>query len=205
MTNGVLIEVNKEDIKKVKKALGRMQKDTPRHLKNAINRTATQTNKMIDKGRGAGYVIEKGTFKGHINIQRATNAHLDATIKATDKPHGLGDISRFHLSGSNFAGYNVETLKGKSTPIVGNKGQKAFVAGVPWKSKSGKSGTHYGLFIRKDKERLPIHYASGPGVSKMVEKIYQGEVGGQGDIEGRTRERLQMEIRKELDKIVGKG
>ena len=55
---------------------------------------------------------------------------------------------------------------------------------------------------RKGKERYPIKVLYGNSVPKMIEQIYKGERGGQGDMKDKIQKRLHDEIQAEIAKIM---
>lgn len=201
MRQSFYIEVDKADLKYVMKKLQNADKNAPRVIRNAINRTATQTMKMFRQGRSQGYVIKAGAFNKKAKIQRANASHLDATITFKDGAHGIlkGKSERYYkVSGKGSKG---AVYKGGMKEF-GVSGSKAFLATM-------KSG-HEGIFQRKkgskhkspDGHELPIREVVGPGVAKMALKIYKGERGGQGDMEEKVKKRLHEEIEKEIAKLI---
>jgi hypothetical protein len=55
---------------------------------------------------------------------------------------------------------------------------------------------------RRGASRSPIKVLYGNSVPKMVEQIYQGKRGGQGDMEDVIRKRLHEEMMAEIAKIM---
>lgn len=188
--SGVYIEVDQGDLKRVMKKLKDLEK-APNHLKNAINRTATQALKMIKAGRGQGYTIKAGRFNKDIKVQRANAAHLDATIKSHGKPPTLS-VS-FKTSYPK-AGGKADITKSGLKKLVKSTGGAAFVP---------SGGKAAGLMAqRRGSSRFPIKVLYGNSVPKMVEKIWEGERGGQGDMEQKVKERLHEELMAEIAKIM---
>lgn len=188
--SGIYIEVDQADLKRVTSKLKDMEK-APRYLRNAINRTATEAVRKIKAGRGQGYTIKAGRFNQDIKTQRASAAHLDATIKASGRP---------------------PTLKNSFKTSVPKKGAKADITKTGLKSLRTDSGgaafvptggQAAGLIAqRQGKERFPLRVLYGNSVPKMVEKIWKGERGGQGDLQESVRERLHQEMLAEIAKIM---
>lgn len=190
MTDGIYIEVDQDDLRRVMGKLRNMEKAASR-LRNAINRTATQAMKMIRAGRSQGYTINAGRFNKDIKVQRASAAHLDATIKASGKPPTLS--GSFKTSFPK-AGGKADITKSGLKKLVLSTGGSAFIP---------SGGKAAGLMAqRRGRERFPIKVLYGNSVPKMVEKIWKGERGGQGNMEGKVRDRLHDEIMAELAKIM---
>lgn len=182
--SGVYIEVNQEDVRRVQKKLKDLEK-APQKLKNAINRTATQTMKMIRAGRSAGYTVKAGRFNSDIKRYNASAGRLEATIRASGRPP---TIKNFKTSMPKSGG-KADITKSGLKPI------KTDAAGAAFSMK--------GLMTqRRGRERFPVKVIYGNSTPKMVEKIYKGERGGQGNMEGRIREKLHEEMLKEIQKLM---
>jgi len=186
----IYIEINQADLKKVTSKLKDLEK-APNHLKNAINRTATQAMKMIREGRSQGYTIKAGRFNKDIRIQRANAAHLDATIKASGRPPTL---SKSFKTSYPKAGGKADITKSGLKRLVTATGGAAFIP---------PGGKAAGLMAqRRGSERHPIKVLYGNSVPKMVEKIWEGERGGQGEMEDKVRKHLHEEIQKEIARLM---
>ena len=183
--SGIQVEVSKEDVHRLQWALRKMQQKAPMRLKNAINRTLTQANKMIREGRQEGYTIKAGRFKKDMKTFRASPSNLTAEIVAKG---GLPTIVNFKKGFTKRQGGRADVTKGGLRP-VGPEKRRAFQ--LP-------SGA---MARRTTGERLPIEVIHGPSVPEMVNKIYTGKRGGQGDMKPRVRDRLTLEIDKEIAKL----
>ena len=64
------IQIDKADMDKVMSKLRSAGKNTPKHLKNAINRTVSQAVKQIKDGRKNAYTIKARRFNDAITVQR---------------------------------------------------------------------------------------------------------------------------------------
>lgn len=194
----IYAEVDQNDLNLVLTKLHGLEK-APNHLRNAINRTATQAQKMLKDGQKAGYTLKARKFNSGIKLQRATANHLNAVIRATGKPHTIQSFKTTYPKAGGKADVTKSGLKKLKTS-----------AGASFIPKGGKAS---GLMVtRRSKEKTPtvngvhalknIHVLHGPSVPKMVEKIYKGERGGQGDMKDKIQERLHDEILKEIAKIM---
>ena len=123
--SGFYIEVDKDDLKYVQKKFREAPQKAKRVLRNAINQTATQTNRKLKKGRSAGYTISAGAFNSEIQIQRANLGHLDATIKSHGRPR---TIQQFKHSVEASA---ASVTKGGMKSIINSAGCKS-IYGYWW-------------------------------------------------------------------------
>lgn len=187
--SGIYIEVNQADLHRVMSKLKDMEK-APRHLRNAINRTATVAMKMIKKGRSKGYTVKVGRFNSDIKKFNAAPTNLQATIRANGKPPTLKSFKTSFPK----AGGKADITKSGLKKLVTDTGGAAFIP---------SGGKAEGLMAqRRGKERSPIKVLYGNSVPKMVEQIYQGKRGGQGDMEKEIKKRLHDEILAEIAKIM---
>lgn len=188
--SSIQVEVNKADMRALQFKLRKMSDKAPMHIKNALNRAGTQVRKMINAGRSQGYTIKPAKFKSDITVQRANVAHLDYTITASGRPHTL---SKSFKTSMPKGGGKADVTKTGLKKLVTSTGGAAFV--FPSGKASGLMGQ------RKGKERNPTRVFYGTSVPKMVEKIYEGERGGQGRMEDRIQEILHKEIKAEIAKL----
>ena len=115
---------------------------------------------------------------------------MDATIKSKGRPP---TIQNFKTSAPKSGG-RADIVKSGLKTIAPKGGGKAFI---------GPGGKIAGLMVKREsKARDSIKVLHGPSVPKMVEKIYKGERGGQGDMESKVRERLHKEILAEVEKLL---
>jgi len=185
----IYIEVDQKDLHRVMSKLKDMEK-APRHLRNAINRTATVAMKMIKQGRSQGYTVKVGRFNSDIKKFSATPTNLQATIRSKGKPPTLQSFKTSYPK----AGGKADITKSGLKKLVTDSGGAAFIP---------SGGQAAGLMAqRKGKERHPIRVLYGNSVPKMVEQIYQGKRGGQGDMEDKVKKRLHDEIQAEIAKIM---
>lgn len=186
--SGFYIEVDKDDLKYVQKKIREAPQKAKRVLRNAINQTATQTNRKLKKGRSAGYTISAGAFNSEIQIQRANLGHLDATIKSHGRPR---TIQQFKHSVEASA---ASVTKGGMKSIINSAGARVFM---------GTGGAVEGRIVQREtKARYPLRVIVSNSVPKMVEKIYEGERGGQGDLQPFIEKTLHDKIREQVKKIL---
>ena len=186
----IRVEVNQEDMRALQFKLRKMSNKAPMHVKNAVNRTGTQAMKMIRAGRTKGYTVKAGRFNADITTQRANVSHLDYTITANGRPPTL---SKSFRTSAPKTGGKADVTKSGLKKLVTATGGAAFVPA---------GGRAEGLMAqRRGKSRFPLKVFYGNSVPKMLEKIYKGERGGQGDMESKIQKILHDEIQKEIAKI----
>lgn len=184
------VEIDKKQLRALTFKLKNAEKDTPKHLRNAINRTVTEAMRQIRAGRAQGYTIKAGRFTQGIRVQRATASHLDATIKSSGRPPTI----------KNFKTTTPKSGAKADITKTGLKSLRKGEAGAAFILRGGKAA---GLIAqRKTRKRFPLRILYGNSVPKMVEKIWEGERGGQGDLTDEIRERLLKEISIEIAKIM---
>lgn len=184
------IQIDKADMDKVMSKLRSAKKDTPKHLRNAINRTVSQAVKRIKSGRGNSYTIKAGRFSKAITVQRATVSHLDAMIKSQDRPPTIINFKHSMPKSGGKADITKTGLKSLRT----GSGGAAFIP---------KGGQLSGFMVqRKGRKRYPLRMLYGPSVPKMIEKIWEGVRGGQGNLQESVHERLHEEILAEIAKMI---
>lgn len=197
MGNGFIVEINRDDLRRVTRSLGGIESKAPGKVKNAINRSATKTMKKIREGRKL-YVIKAGTFNEAIKVFRASPSRLDAAIKSIDEPHPLhkGAVAEgYYKTSSGRQGIKAAVMKNGMKMLETGTG-KAFYATM-------KNG-HTGIFQRQGDRRLPIRELYGSGASKMVKSIFNGKRGG-GSLEPYIQKALHDEIAAEINKLIGGG
>ena len=184
------IEVNKGDLKRITGKLKDLE-NAPKHLRNAINRTATQAMKLIRAGRSKGYTIKPGRFNKDIKVVRANAAHLDAVIHAKGRPPTLSGSFKTTFPK---AGGKADVTKSGLKKLISSTGGAAFIP---------TGGKAAGLLAQREGPgRFPIKVLYGNSVPKMVEKIWKGERGGQGHVEDKVKKILHDELMTEVEKII---
>lgn len=185
------IEIDQAMLTAIEIKLKNLRKQTPRVLRNSINRTATETLRKIKKGRSAGYTIKAGEFNKEIKVQRASASHLDATIKAKGP---VRTIKNFKTKDTK-AGIKTDITKTGLKSLVNDAGAKVFIA---------TGGKVNGLYVQREtKDRYPLRVLHANSVPKMVKKIYEGKRGDQGEMEDFIKKTLTKNISRQIDKILG--
>lgn len=185
------IEVNKADVAYVQKKLIDAEKKVPRVLRSAINQTATLTLKKIKAGRTAGYTIAASKFNKEIQTQRANLGHLDATIKSQGRPRTAKEFKHSKPK----AGVKLDITKTGLKSLVNSAGAHAFII--------GPGGKIAGLIAQRDgKAKLPIKILHSNSVPMMVGKIYEGERGGQGNMQPFIEKTLHEKVMEQVEKVL---
>lgn len=188
MGDTIYIEVDHDDLKRLYKALDKSTSGLQRSLRNAINRTETAALKQIKAGRSQGYTIKASRFNSDITKQTASVAHLDATIKAEGRTHTL----KYFKTTAPKSGGKTDIVRTGLKKLVNDAGNKAFM---------GAGGAIDGLMAqRTGASRYPLRVLASVSTPKMVEQIFKGERGGQGEMQITVQERLHTEIMAEIAK-----
>lgn len=181
----ITYEISRRDLQYVQRKLRDMETKAPRVIKNAINHTAKEGRKKLAAGAQSSYTVKSGGFNSRMKIQNATNTRLYAVIRAKDRPL---TITRFHTT-APMGGGRADIVKGGLKELVGSKKIKAFKQG--------------GLIMqRKTKERFPLKVLRSNSVPKMLEKVYSGERGIEGELAPVIQKTLHDEIKKEIKKLM---
>lgn len=184
--SGFYIEIEKADLKNIQKKFGDAPQNAKRVLRNSINQTATLALRKIKQGRSAGYTIKAGSFNSEIQVQRANFDHLDATIKSQGKPRTLKEFKNTVKK--------ADITKTGLKALVNSAGAKPFI---------GPGGRISGLIVqRTTRERYPLRVLHSNSVPMMVDKIFKGERGGQGDMQPFIEKTLHDKVMEQASKII---
>lgn len=188
----IAIEVSQEDIRYVENRLKGMKEKAPGALKNAINRTATKTRKKLLAGANEAYAVQKNkTINSRVKTQRASPTRLAAYIRSTGRPLTIR-LFRYQVSKE---GVRAEILRGRGLgKPIGPRGRRAFAN--PTRTSSEE------VMQRKGKARKPFNMVRTISVPKMIEKVYEGERGNQGDVSAATQKTLRDEINAEIARLI---
>ena len=186
-TEYIRYEVNKADVKRVMKKLKGVEHKAPRVFKNAVNRTATRTKRVLAAGMQAAYTVKAGGLNSRMKIQRASPGYLTATIKVRGRTMTL---TRYHTT--------MPKSGGRAEVVQGN-GLRELAKG-----ENNHAFKHNGLMMqRKGAERYPLKALRSNSVPKMIEKVYDGTHSLQGDMQPLVQRWLHDELGKELKKLTG--
>lgn len=189
----ILVEVNRQDLEYVRGRLKGMEDKAPKALKEALNKTAKEARKRLAQKAQERYTVKNAGFNAHAKIQNATLSNLTAVIKVKGRPLTM---PRFHITNPK-SGVRAENIKGSGLKrLVDSAGHKAFIG-------TGKDSGAKLVLQRRGKYRFPLRSFYGPGVAKMLEKVYAGgqitDSGLKAEIERMYHENVEASIRKALN------
>lgn len=182
-------EVDQADIRYLEEKLKGTEKNAKGSLMNAINRAATQARKRMVEGAQEAYTVQKPSdISSRVKTQRANRGNLSAYVRARSRPF---PIPKFRHRVSK-GGVRTEIIRGRGlSDFIGPKGRRA------WKSKNKEI-----VLQREGKERTPYKLLFSVSVPQMIEKVYKGERGTQGNLEPVIRRTLHDEIAAEIAKLI---
>jgi hypothetical protein len=195
--NGSMLEVEVDEatLKAIELKLGKMKKDAPRALKNAVNKTARDTKKELANTAQETYTIKTMRFKKNVAQKNATQSNPTATLKVRGKANNL---KSFTTKGNTDAvAAKAKVLKTGGLKALDGNGtrSKAFLVTID-NGKSKKS--HTGIFERKGKNRYPVdelYSLTAPGMVGS-ERVY-------GKLEPEITKTLYKNINAQIKKIMG--
>ncbi|HJF34178.1 MAG TPA: phage tail protein [Sporosarcina psychrophila] len=181
----VSVELDERRLKEVQLRLGQFSKKAPNAISNALNRAMNNVNTNIKKEIRKEYHIKVGDINATLTKMRASKGSLSAAVKS--KGHLIG-LDKFKIS--------PKTINPKRKSLVsiavkksgGKKVKGAFVADA--------NGAK--MFMRLNKDRLPIRRLFGPSVPQM---LGNQEIRDYVEAEGKEtfERRLDHEINRLLD------
>ncbi len=181
----ITYEVNQADLNYVRKRLDQIGSKGPTVIKNALNKTAKEARKKLASGAQSAYTVKSGGFNSRMKIKNATVSSLEAEITSQDRPLTL---IRFRYTAP----------KGGGRADITNSGYKALTS-----SKGGKAVKRKGLMMhRTAARRLPVKVLRSNSVPKMLEKVYEGDRGIEGELQPVIAKSLHDEIRAQIAKLV---
>lgn len=181
----ITYEVSKADLEYVQGKLKGIEEKAPRVFKNAINHTAKEARKKLAAGAQSAYTVRDGGFNSRMKIQNATVGRLYAVIRSMGRTL---TITRFHTT-TPASGARAEIVKTGLKQIRGK-----------WKTKAFK---RKGLIMQRETEKkYPVHVLRSVSVPKMLEKVYEGERGIEGELAPVIEKSLHDEIAAEVAKLI---
>ena len=185
-------EVDRADLELVQRKLKGLESETPKVIKNAINKTAKEARRKLAEGAQSAYTVKVGGFNRHMKIQNATAGNLVAIIRANGKPLTLVSFAnRGNQKRKGGAAAAADIVHGGFKQLVSGSGGKAFKA-------AGKKP----IFQREGSERLPIKAFHSNSVPKMIEKVYEGERGVDRALRDTINQALHRNIEAEIAKLI---
>ena len=178
------ISYDRNMLAQVEKKLGKMKREAPKALKNALNQTARQARTDLKNQVRKQYTVKAGKVSQAMRIQRATNSKLNATIFVKGK---VLNITNYKTSTPK-KGAKAQVVKdGGLKQIIGPKGITAF------------QGINDLLWQRRGKERYPIKPLKSLSIPKAVgseKKVY-------GIVKPDIKKNLKANVNAQVRKILG--
>ena len=173
----IVVEVNKEDLRRVQTALGKIGKDAPKVICRAINKTASKSKTSLTEKARSVYTVKSGKFKSNMNIKRATYSRLEAEVLAHGKPLS---ITSFKTTAPK-SGAKANIVKGNGLKVLDLGGIKAF---------KGRGKLNGQIYQRRGKSRFPIKKLSSNSVPIMIgnEKVY-----------GQIKPQIESDLQKNIE------
>ena len=134
-------------------------------LNSAINKTAREASTRLKDAAKERYIVKASKLNKAESIRRASSFSDGAEIKYRASPES---IANFKTRRRKILGVAAQVLNRGYLKDLEVDGRKAFVVGVGWRSKSGSSGTHVGVFQRKTEKKYPIRQIVSIAASKMI-------------------------------------
>ncbi len=202
--SAINVRVDQTDIRRVKQALWGVRRGTDKALKNAINRTLTQTKKfMVNETHNVLNVKKRRIRKSLRKPRRATQTRLSGSVRSTGRPLNLIEFG----ARQNKKGVSVKIWRGGSRETIkhafiftADHGKKI----VAWRAKQPSKkydNDPSKLFTTKQKQwmsygalppkyRFPIHGLTGPRIQDIIEKP---------DVRSKIENRSSIQLKKELN------
>ena len=173
----IVVEVDKNDLRKVTNALGKMGRNAPKVICRAINKTASKSKTSLAEKARSVYTVKSGEFKSNMNIKRATYSSLEAEVKAHGEPLS---IIAFKTTAPK-SGAKASIVKGSGLKALNKGGIKAF---------KGRGSLNDHIYQREGKEKLKIHKLFSNSVPVMIgnEKVY-----------GHIKPQIQSDLQKNIE------
>jgi hypothetical protein len=180
------ISIDTSDVKKAEIKLRNIKNGVPKAVTRGMNVAVRKAKVSAKEPIREEYTIKKITnVTKSMGIDRATYSNLSAAFKSNGRPIPLSYFQYRRNPSPGVKGTSTAYAQVKKKGSMKSTG--GFVTGVGWKSKSGESGTHIGIFRRvpdsekskKQREkpsmmaqrypkRYPIEQLYSPGATEML-------------------------------------
>lgn len=159
-------------------------------MKQPSRLTWKQKQIVSKAGKNPEDYIAASKFNKEIQTQRANLGHLDATIKSQGRPRTAKEFKHSKPK----AGVKLDITKTGLKSLVNSAGAHAFI---------GPGGKIAGLIAQREgKAKLPIKILHSNSVPMMVGKIYEGERGGQGNMQPFIEKTLHEKVMEQVEKVL---
>lgn len=181
---------------------------TRTYIARALNKTAVSARVKLGNKAQASYTVKTGGFKQDMQIDKANEGNLVATIRS----HGdTLDVPKFHWSSGGKSGVKIDVVRSGLKPLTLN-GNKAFVRKIgktKYDKKTKRSekvmrknrstgemeqATANLVFARVGKSRLPIW--------KMKSKSVPYMIGSDNRVYGPLKPKIQSDLKKYMNQQI---
>lgn len=180
------VRIDQGDINRLIKALNGIEKDAPKYIARALNKTATTMRKDLINEIQKTYTNKYGATKSQLRIEKASAGKLVARI------HVSGDTIQLtafkHTSGGKRGAAKAQVVKAGALKPVLKNGNKA------WKGNDNK------IHVRTGEARGPAPAVKGPSVPGMVRgtRVYP-------QVRERGEEHLHHYMEQQIDMLIASG
>ena len=190
------VEVNQEDINRLKSDLRHIKNGMPLVVMRSINRVLTGVRTDFVNSVRREYNVKAAAARGNITIHKASKNNISGAVESTGRPIPLVNFAPrpSNVQPRRKKAITVEVIRGERKPL-----ENAFIALMPKKSADQKK-QHKGIFRRhkppgKDRVgRLPIGELWGP---RLEDYYSRSDV--QAELQSGAERRLSVEIDRQAD------
>ena len=218
MSKDIILDIKIPNIKDIEKKLRGMEKEAPKVLRNAVNKTLRETSKLMVKSVKANYVVRNAPANKTIEIDKAKGKKFSG--KVVSKSTKRIELFGFSVSSKKPQPLNPSDIraklkkKGARKALPGNADRSAaFVAQM----KSGHTGVFQrvlGYSVKNSTERTDrrAHSKWAGSPDYRIAELYglpipymMGEEEAAKGIKKEAEEFLKKQIDEEISKIIRKG
>lgn len=190
----ITFEYDQQLLKTIEDALGDLQGESRKVLKNAVNKTAKQAKEKLAEKAEETYVVKKTRFTKAMATKNATVSKPEATIEITGAQLELKDfkVSPATYNPSNRPSMTKAKVLLSSSMKPLQAGSKAFLA----KFANG----HVSVVQRRTRRRFPLKKLLSNSIPTMIgsqERVY-------GIVEPDIYNDLMANIHAEIGKVLNK-
>lgn len=194
------VSIDRDQYNSIIRALQNVSKSEESVIKTAVNNAAKATQKDIATRVSKNYSGNAGkrsTVLSTSSIRKATTANPTAVITYES---GVRDVRDYQARIGKKA-ISVQVRKNGFKRIPG-----AFVVGLPWQSKDGRSGIKEAIVVRQSKT-VAKKYSGKPAIPhyNKIKKLLSPSVAKQaGNSEVYSADRVSELLYAEVDKVMSK-
>lgn len=190
----ITFEYDQQLLKTIEDALGDLQGESRKVLKNAVNKTAKQAKEKLAEKAEETYVVKKTRFTKAMATKNATVSKPEATIEITGAQLELKDfkVSPATYNPSNRPSMTKAKVLLSSSMKPLQAGSKAFLAKF--------ANDHVSVVQRRTRRRFPLKKLLSNSIPTMIgsqERVY-------GIVEPDIYNDLMANIHAEIGKVLNK-